>query len=415
MLINARLTAVLAGFALLVGAACAAPVSPPTAPSTVILVGLDGWRWDYLDRADAPTLRALAARGVRSEGLVVTFPSKTFPSHYTIVTGLHPEDHGIISNSIEDPAIEGRFTLRGGAIRDDPRWWGGEPIWLTAERQGVKAGTVFWPGSDVEIDGGRPSYWLPYQDDLPNERRVDQVLEWLALPEADRPRFLTLYFSLVDSAGHTFGPDSGEVMAAAAEADRLLGLLIAGLEAAGRIDETHLVVVSDHGMAVVSPDRAIVLDDYLDVSTLDIIDLSPVLGVRPKDGDVERVYAALRDKHPALRIYRREEVPAEYHYRRSPRIPPIVGLADDGWTITTREGMARWTTSGSPRGNHGFDPRLRSMHGLFVAAGPQLLRGEVVPPVESLHLYELMCALLGITPAPNSGSLDAVQHVLRSQ
>jgi len=413
MLMNARLHAVLAGLALLVVTACAAPVSPPPAPSTVILIGLDGWRWDYLDRADAPTLRALAARGVRSEGLVVTFPSKTFPSHYTIVTGLHPEDHGIISNSIEDPAIEGRFTLRGGAIRDDPRWWGGEPIWLTAERQGVKAGTVFWPGSDVEIDGGRPSYWLPYQDDLPNERRVAQILEWLALPEADRPRFLTLYFSLVDSAGHTYGPDSDEVMAAAAAADRLLGLLIAGLEAAGRIDDTHLVVVSDHGMAAVSPDRAIVLDDYLDVSTLDIIDLSPVLGVRPKDGDVERVYAALRDKHPAMRIYRREEVPAEYHYRRSPRIPPLVGLADDGWTITTREGMARWTTSGSPRGNHGFDPRLRSMHGLFVVAGPQVLRGEVVPPVESLHLYELMCALLGITPAPNAGSLDAVRHVLR--
>jgi len=413
MLMQARLHAVLVGLALLVASACGSPVSPPTAPSTVILISLDGWRWDYLDRADAPTLRALAARGVRSEGLVVTFPSKTFPSHYTIVTGLHPEDHGIISNAIEDPAIEGRFTLRSGPIRDDPRWWGGEPIWLTAERQGVKAGTVFWPGSDVEIDGGRPSYWLPYQDDLPNERRVDQVLEWLARPEAERPRFLTLYFSLVDSAGHTYGPDSDEVMAAAAEADRLLGLLVAGLEAAGRVDETHLVVVSDHGMAAVGPDRAIVLDDYLDVSGLDIIELSPVLGVRPKDGDVERVYGALRDRHPAMRIYRRDEVPAEYHYRRSPRIPPIVGLADDGWTITTRAGMARWTASGSPRGSHGFDPRLRSMHGLFVAAGPQVRRREVVPPLESLHLYELMCALLGITPAPNSGSLEAVQHVLR--
>ena len=265
----------------------------------------------------------------------------------------------------------------------------------------------------MDIDGQRPSYWLPYTDDLPNDRRVDQVLEWLALPEAERPRFLTMSFSLVDSAGHAFGPESDEVMAAAAEADRLLGRLVDGVEAAGLAGDTHLIVVSDHGMAELSPDRVIVLDDYLDVSTIDIIDSSPVLGVRPKDGDVERVYAALRDTHPAMRIYRREEVPAEYHYSRSPRIPPIVGVADDGWTIATRRALERWKTTGMPRGNHGFDPRLRSMHGLFVAAGLRVVRGEIVPPIESIHLYELMCELLGIEPAPNSGSLEAVGHLLR--
>jgi predicted AlkP superfamily pyrophosphatase or phosphodiesterase len=396
----------------LTAAACQRPPAPAS-PSTVILVGLDGWRWDYLDRADAPTLRAIAARGVRAEGLVVTFPSKTFPSHYTIVTGLHPDEHGIISNSIEDPDIEGRFTLRSGPIRDDPQWWGGEPIWNTAERQGVRAGTVFWPGSDVAIGGKRPSHWLPYDDDFPNEARVDRVLEWLRLPPAERPAFLTVYFSLVDSAGHNHGPDSTEVMEAAAEADRLLGLLVDGIEADGRLDEVHLVVVSDHGMAPLGPDRIIVLDEYIDVSTIDIIDITPVLGVTPRDGDVERVYAALRDRHPALRVYRREEVPAEYHYSRSPRIPPIVGLADDGWSIATRATAERWKASGMPGGNHGYDPRLRSMHGLFVAAGPRLKSGKMVPPVESIHLYELMCELLGIEPAPNSGSLDAVRHVLR--
>jgi predicted AlkP superfamily pyrophosphatase or phosphodiesterase len=406
------LRALIAGTVLVVQFGCASPAPPPSG-STVILVGLDGWRWDYLDRAEAPHLRALAARGVRSEGLVVTFPSKTFPSHYTMVTGLYPEEHGIVSNVIEDPAIEGRFTLRSGPVRDDPRWWGGEPIWLTAERQGVRAGTVFWPGSDVAIDGRRPSHWLPYDDDLPNERRVEQVLEWLALPEAERPRFLTLYFSIVDTAGHTYGPESDEVMEAAAEVDRLVGLLIAGLESAGRASDTHLVVVSDHGMAALSPDRVIVLDDYLDLSTIDILDLSPVLGVRPRDGDVERVYSALRDRHPALRVYRREEVPAAYHHSRSPRIPPIVGVADDGWTIATRANLERWTRTPMPGGNHGYDPRLRSMHGLFVGAGPRFPSGERVPPVESIHLYELMCELLGIAPAPNSGSLDEIRHVLR--
>ncbi len=409
---TSRLPALLLGLAAAVVAA-GCQRAEPHAPSAVILVSIDGWRWDYLDRADAPVLRSIAARGVRAEGLEVVFPSKTFPSHYTIVTGLYPDEHGIVSNSIEDPDIEGRFTLGNRAVRDDPRWWGGEPIWLTAERQGVRAAPLFWPGSDVEIDGRRPSYWAPFDDDLPNEQRVDQVLEWLALPEAERPRFLTLYFSIVDSTGHTSGPESGEVMAAAAEADRMLARLVAGLEANGRLDDVHLVVVSDHGMAQLSPDRVIVLDDYLDVSTVDIIDMTPVLGVRPRDADVERVYAALRDRHPALRIYRREDVPPEYRHSRSPRVPPIVGIADDGWTIATRAILERWKTSGMPGGNHGYDPRLRSMHGLFVAAGPRLKRGELVPPIESIHLYELMCELLGIEPAPNAGALEAIGHMLR--
>lgn len=409
------LAASLLAFLSLPGCTRPVPTAPAGGAGTVILIGIDGWRWDYLDRVQAPVLRGIAARGVRSEGLVVTFPSKTFPSHYTIVTGLHPEEHGIISNSMEDPAIEGRFTLRGGPIRDDPRWWGGEPIWNTAERQGVRAGTVFWPGSDVEIGGQRPSRWLPFDDDFPNEARVDQVLEWLRLPDAERPRFLTLYFSDVDSAGHAFGPESAEVMAAAAAVDRLLGRLVDGLERDGRLEDVHLVIVSDHGMAELSYDRVIALDDYIDVSTIDVIDSNPILGVRPRDGDVERVYAALRDKHPALRVYRREEVPADFRYSRNPRIPPIVGIADDGWSIyPRREILERRRASGGPAGGtHGYDPRLRSMHGLFVAAGPSLKSGAMVPPVESIHLYELMCELLGITPATNSGSLDAVRHLLR--
>lgn len=392
-------------------AACGPPRS--AAPPPLILVSIDGWRWDYLDRADAPALRRLAARGVRAEGLRVTFPSKTFPSHYTIATGLSPVAHGIVSNSMEDPGLEGRFALAHPEIRDDPRWWGGEPIWNTAERQGLRAAPLFWPGADVAIGGRRPSYWLRYDDDLPDGHRVDQVLEWLRLPEGERPAFVSLYFSGVDSAGHRHGPDAPEVMAAAADVDRQIGRLVAGLEADGQLDAVHLLVVSDHGMAALSPERVIVLDDFLDVSTVDIIDRTPVLGLRPRDGNVERVYAALRDRHPALRVYRREEVPAEYNYRSSPRIPPIVGIADDGWTIATRAIAERWQQGGMPGGDHGYDPRLTSMHGLFVAAGPRIRQGEVVPPIDSIHLYALMCELLGIAPAPNEGRLDAVRHLLR--
>ena len=380
-----------------------------TATPILVLISFDGFRWDYIDRADVPNLKALAKRGIRSQGLVPSFPSKTFPNHYTLVTGLYPDHHGIIGNTIWDDGIGQRFTMSAETAKD-PRWWGGEPLWATAIRQGRRASSMFWPGSEVAIGGVRPTDWKPFDDNFPNGERVAQVLAWLSLPEAERPSFITLYFSDVDTAGHTYGPEAPETIAAAAGLDAQLGALVAGIEDRGLTARTTVVVTADHGMSQQAVDRKIFLDDYLEMSSVEVIDWSPVLQVRPRTGSIDDLYRALRGKHPALDVYKREELPARLHYGTHPRIAPIVGLASDGWAITTR---ARFEPVKADRrqsgGDHGYSGDNRSMHALFVAAGPTLRQGLTVAPFDNIHVYEFLCGILGLKAAPNDGSAAATR------
>ena len=390
------------------------PVTPAaqSARPIVVVVSIDGWRWDYLERFRPPAIGRLALRGVRAEGLVPVFPSKTFPNHYTIVTGQYPQRHGIISNSIVDPALPGRFTLSNRSVQQDTRWWGGEPLWITAERQGLIAATMFWPGSDAEIAGRRPTYWRTYEDELPNEARVDQLVGWLKQPEDVRPTFLTLYFSTVDNAGHDFGPESPELQDAVRQVDEVIARLAAGVDAAGLTARTNFVLVSDHGMAALSRDRLIVLDDYLDMSTVDLVDSSPVVTMNPRSGSADALYAALKDKHAALEVFGRESVPPQYRLRDHPRLPAVIGVADDGWHVMTRAALAR-EKGGFPGGTHGYDPKHRSMHGLFIAAGPQFRSGVVVPAFENVHVYELLCRVLALQPGSNDGDAAVTAALLR--
>jgi predicted AlkP superfamily pyrophosphatase or phosphodiesterase len=359
-----------------------------------------------------PRLRALARAGVRAEGLIPPFPSKTFPSHYTIVTGLYPEHHGIVSNNMIDPTIGERFRMSAPTAAD-PRWWGGEPLWITAEKQGQKAASMYWPGSDVEINGVRPSHWRKYDDSVPNRDRVNEVLKWLRLPERDRPTFITLYFSTVDSAGHRAGPESTDVLEAAAELDREVGALIDGVQSLRLGPLVNYVIVSDHGMSQTSLERLIPIDNYLDPATVDLIDITPVLGIWPRTISADEAYRALAGKHPSLAVYKRENIPAELHFNSNPRIPPVIGIAADGWTITTRAEVTEWQqTARRMGGQHGFDPRARSMHGLFIASGPKFRVGVTVPAFENRHLYEMMARVLGLRPAPNDGDPAVTQEFL---
>jgi predicted AlkP superfamily pyrophosphatase or phosphodiesterase len=376
----------------------------------LILVSLDGWRWDYLARFKPPALTGLAARGVVSEGLVPSFPSKTFPNHYTLVTGLYPGRHGIVSNNMRDSALPGMFSLGNDEVQKDTRWWGGIPLWVTAEAQGQIAATMFWPGSDVEIAGDRPSRWRPYEHEYPNNRRVDDVIGWLKEPETTRPTFITLYFSDVDSAGHDSGPDSPELAVAVRDLDGIIGRLVAGVRAAGVEPRTNVVIVSDHGMSPNARERTIIIEDYVNLDDVDVVDWSPVLGVSPKRGSVDDLYRALKDKHPALTVYRNEDLPERYKLAGHPRYPAVVGVADDGWDIVSRQRMKR---DYGERGNHGYDPVNQSMHGLFIAAGPAFREGVTVPRFDNVHVYELLCRVLGLRPAPNDGDPDVTSSFLR--
>jgi predicted AlkP superfamily pyrophosphatase or phosphodiesterase len=395
-------------------AACR-PALPAADRAIVVLISIDGFRWDYLDRYQPPALMRLARNGVLAEGLIPQFPSKTFPNHYTIVTGLRVANHGILSNNMRAPDIPGEFSLSNRDVLADPRWWGGEPIWNTVEKQGKVAAAMFWPGSETLIGGRRATYWMPFDDRYPNDERVKRVLDWLKLPDGQRPSFLTLYFSDVDNAGHEFGPDSPENRNAVLSVDRSVGELVAGVEAAGLSDRVNYIVVSDHGMSALSPDRVIVLDDYIDLASVEVIDWAPVVGVSPKDGSVDQLYAALKDKHPHLAVYRKGEIPSEYGLANHPRVPAVIGIADEGWTIASARDLDRWRAGDRtpPRGTHGYDQRAKSMQGLFVAAGPQLRSGMVVEPFENIHIYELMCALLDLTPAKNDGDPAVTRDMLR--
>jgi predicted AlkP superfamily pyrophosphatase or phosphodiesterase len=382
---------------------------------TVILVSFDGWRWDYHTRVPVPHLQRLIARGVRAEGLIPAFPSKTFPNHYTVVTGLYPEHHGIVANNIWDDASRRTFALDRRKEVSDAMWWGGEPIWVAAERAGQRTAPLFWPGSEAPIGGGRPANWAPYDEGVPASQRIRQVLELLDRPVAERPTFMTLYFEDTDTAGHDDGPDSQALRDAAIRVDAYLGQLMAGLERRGLLDRVNIVVVSDHGMAATSTSRVVLLDDYIALDDVTIVDINPTLGIFPDEGKADGVYRALRNAHPRLKVYRREETPAHWHYRDHPRIPPIVGVVDEGWQIMRRSSfesiMAR--TVRPAGGQHGYDPRVRSMRGLFVAAGPAFKQGITVPAFENVHIYNALARILGVVPAKNDGNPEVARRLLR--
>ncbi len=410
-----RAVAVLVAAVLWLTGCTSAPAGVGSTAPIVILISIDGWRWDYLDRFPAPHLSALAGRGVRARSLIPSFPTQTFPNHYTLVTGLTPEHHGIVGNTIVDPSYPERFTMTAATAKD-PRWWGGEPVWVTAERQGIRSAAMFWPGSEVEIKGRRPSYWKPYDESMPNGARVDQVVQWLALADDGRPRFLTLYFEEVDSAGHSHGPDSIELQHAVANVDAALGRLVDGVRRQGLEERVHFVITSDHGMAATAFERYVYLDDYIDLSTIDIVNSGAFLAIVPRGATPAAVAAALRGRHQALDVYLREETPPHLQYRDNQRIAPVIGLVREGWTVA-RRGSAGSEPAEARQGNaggaHGYDTRAASMGGLFVAAGPRVREGLVVEPFANVHVYNLICAILGITPAPNDGDPEVVRGFLR--
>lgn len=405
----------LVAFLVASGTACAgSPEIPGEAQKLgpVILISIDGFRPDYLERLELPNLRRLAARGVHApDGMIPVFPSLTFPSHYSIVTGLYPEHHGIIANSFHDPEWDDWFRYSDPTTVTDARWWGGEPIWVTAERQGLRCATFFWVGSEAPIGGVRPTYWKKFDRSIPSGKRVDQVLRWLDLPVAERPALITLYFGEVDSKAHRHGPDSRQVAAAAGRVDDQLGRLLRGLEKRGLLERANLVVVSDHGMTETSSERRIFLDEYIDLRDVYVVSLSPVLLLRPRTGKLDAVLEALEGARPYLSVYRKEELPSRLHFRDHRRITPLVGLAAEGWSIVARRDTDR--SGPMPLGMHGYDNTLTSMRALFVAHGPAFRQEVEIEPFESVHLYELLAAVLRLEPASNDGNFEVLRGVLK--
>ncbi len=380
----------------------------------LILISLDGFRWDYLDKfaAEAPHLRQVAAAGVRADRMISCFPTLTFPNHYTIVTGLRPEHHGIVANTFFDPALRAAFNYKKSESVVQGRWWGGEPIWITAVKQGRRSACLFWPGSEAEIAGARPTYYRPFDGQLTCAQRVDALLSWFDLPPSRRPVFATLYLDVVDHAGHDYGPDSPEMAAAVGDVDAAIARLQAGLAARGLGVATNLVIVSDHGMAAVDAGHVAFVDDWVDLAAVQLECTGSQAGLRPRVGTAADLAARVRRSLPAhLRAYLREEIPERYHYRDNPRIAPVLILADEGWEITTRADHAR--RKRPERGDHGYDNELPVMGATFIASGPAFRRGARIAPFENIQVYNLLCAVLGLRPAPNDGDDRLARVILR--
>lgn len=404
--------ATLALLALVIACGCTR-VAPRTgdAERPLIFISIDGFRSDYLDRGRTPTLAELAKRGVRAEALRPSFPTLTFPNHYTLVTGLYPDHHGIVNNRMTDPTMGKAFVYKQSVTTEDPAWWGGEPIWVGAERHGIRSATMFWPGSNVAIHGLRPNYWMPFDTDYAPSRRVDEVLHWLDLPPSRRPRFLTLYFEQVDKAGHTFGPESPEVDAALRETDAALGRLVAGLKRRGIFDAADIVVVSDHGQTATDPAQRTYLDDIVPLDDVEVASYGILAGIEPRPGKTAGVEAALLRPHPHMRCWRKGEMPPRLHYGSNPRIPALLCLADRGGIVSWHGYDARGGHYSA--GEHGYDNDEPSMRALFIAHGPAFRSGVVVPEFDNVDVYPLLAHLLGFAPEPNDGDFRAVAPVLR--
>ncbi len=415
--------------AVLAVSGCAYPYTPPAlAPVTqpapmragaaftearapvTILVSIDGFRADYLDRGVTPNLSRLAAGGV-SAAMRPSFPSKTFPNHWAMVTGLRPDRNGIVANNMEDVArAKDPFTM----ATDDPFWWdAAEPLWVTAENAGIRTATMFWPGASVAwggtrasawpnaVTGGvRPEDWWQFAQAIPGDQRVRGVIDWLRRPAATRPKFVTLYFDTVDTAGHEYGPDDARTTQAVADVDARIGDLVAGLAGLGQT--ANLVIVADHGMAATSSTRTIALDRILPESDARAVETGPYATFVPLPGRDAAVAADLLKPHDHMRCWRKQDIPVRFHYGANSRVPPFLCLAEDGWTIVKTAPDKTWTG-----GNHGYDNDLPDMRALFVANGPAFESGKRIATFDNVDVAPLLRDLLGLPAGAGLDGTDA--------
>ncbi len=375
----------------------------------VVLVSLDGFRWDYARRDGATHLLALGKQGVWApEGMLPSYPSVTFPNHYTIVTGLYPEHHGLVANRFIDPDRKARYAINDPQAVTDGFWYGGVPLWSLAESQGMRSACLFWPGSEAKIAGYRPSYYLHFDDKIDDTARIEQVLAWLRLPAAERPHFITLYYSEPDHEGHAFGPDAPETRAAVRKMDALVGKLKAGLDATGL--PIDLVVVSDHGMAKVQGGW-VTLDKFADLTGFE--SAGPLLYGKSEE-DRARVYNQLKKASPLFQTYRRKNMPPGLNYNQNEREGDPVVVATGPYAVRAHGPPAGKLDMPPIAGMHGYDPsKMPEMKASFFAAGPDIIRGKTVAPFENVNLYPWLAHLLGLTAAKSDGSLNVLAGTLR--
>lgn len=393
---------------------------------TTILISLDGFRADFLYRNLTPTLNQFVQEGISPKYMLPSFPSVTFPNHYTMATGMYPEAHGIVGNSFWDPKLEKEFYYTDPERSLQPQWWGGEPLWVTAEKQKVRAAVHMWPGSEAHILNQEIAYVDKYNGSEMLNRKVNRIMDLLDIPgpkdvgvkaDTPRPQLIAAYVPNVDGDGHTYGPNSTEIRQTIAEADAMLGGILKGLHERNLTNIVNVVVVSDHGMATTDVSRLIQLEDLIDPAELSHIDGWPLYGLRPKNpADLHRLYNQLKDEakaNPNIEVYLRDEdMPERYHFSKNERIAPLWIVPKAGWAIVTKDefNVEQGKKKGEvyhPRGLHGYDHEHPLMRAIFIARGPAFPHrpGSRMEPFQNIELYNIICDSIGLVPAPNNGTL----------
>lgn len=373
----------------------------------VLLISLDGFRWDYPAIYNTPNIDEFGRTGVRAQSLISCYPSKTFPNHYSLATGLHPDHHGIVNNSFYDEKL-GYYRLGDRKSVENGEFYGGEPIWVTAEKQGVKTASFYWVGSEALIKGFQPTYWKRYNQKVTFEQRVDTVLKWFTLPVELRPHLVTFYYHEPDWVSHEYGPVSPQTEKVVEQLDSLIGYFLNKLAELPISDKLNLIIVSDHGMAEISNERVVNLSEYVDKSLFKYITGSnPVYSLQPKVEHYNEVLAKLKSI-PHLKVWERGDIPQRYVYGTNPRINDILVEAELGWSVT-------WSNNkeGYSGGTHGYDNLIPDMQGIFYAKGPAFKSGYVHPSFYNVNIYTIIAHILNLTPAKTDGSLEQVRGMMK--
>jgi alkaline phosphatase D len=375
---------------------------------TTVIFSLDGFRWDYPNKASTPNLDLIASKGVKAVSLIPSFPSKTFPNHYTIATGLVPDHNGLVNNGFYDVKLGKSFSMGNKETRYGPEFYGGEPIWITAQMQGVRTASFFWVGSDVAINGMHPDAWKSYDQEVPFIQRIDTIIKWLRMPKEERPMLVMGYYHEPDESGHKYGPNDSRTFTMVHEMDSMVGILYHRINQIPGGDSINLIIVSDHGMGAVSSDRVTVLRDFIPESwPVRIEGGNPNFNLYAEGAWVDSAYISLK-KAAHIRVWKPSEVPARLKYGKNPRVGNIIIVADSAWSVSVQK--PKKPISG---GTHGYDTRNTDMHAIFYAIGPAFKQNYIQPSFQNTNIYPLLAYLLGIKPAETDGNLKEVITMLK--
>jgi alkaline phosphatase D len=387
----------------------------------VLMVSFDGFRYDYTDLADTPNFDRLAKGGVRADALIPVFPSLTFPNHYSIATGAYAGTHNITGNSFYDKVLKKEYSLYKPNTVRDSSFYKAEPIWATAERQGLKAASYFWVGSEAPIKGYSPSIFKYYDGNVSFESRIDSIISWFKLPKINRPNLAMLYFSEPDQTGHNMGADNFDIIFTIEKMDKVLGYLLDQLEKLNIYKKLNIIIVSDHGMANVSKDKRIIIDDYI----LKYIDKVTVRGKGAyMQLDVDsfsdlsnRLLFKELQKIPYVKVWKKNDIPNRFNFINH-NTGDFLILANEGWLLTTREDYQK--KKFRLKGMHGYDPSLPNMHGIFYATGANIKKDLSIKAFENIHIYPLICKILEIEPYSGEsdspqGQINILENILKKE